>query len=93
MKGQNLLSAFGWNNSLTQDTAGQEKFNALTPIYYRGAKAAILVYDVTLGESFKKVRKWIAELREFNKDANTIAIAGNKVDIKQFDINKEEILR
>jgi small GTP-binding protein len=77
----------------TKDTAGQEKFNALTPIYYRGAKAAVLVYDVTLGETFKKVKKWIAELREFNKEANTIAIAGNKIDIKKFDINKDEILK
>ena len=78
---------------LIQDTAGQEKFNALTPIYYRGAKAAILVYDVSLGDSFKKVKKWIAELREFNKEANTIIIAGNKIDLKRFDINKDEILR
>lgn len=78
---------------LKQDTAGQEKFNALTPIYYRGAKAAILVYDVTLGETFKKVKKWIAELREFNKEANTIAIAGNKIDLKKFDINKDDILK
>lgn len=79
--------------SLTQDTAGQEKFNALTPIYYRGAKAAVLVYDVGLSETFKKVKKWIAELREFNKEANTIVIAGNKVDLKKFDIEKESILK
>jgi GTPase SAR1 family protein len=65
----------------------------LTPIYYRGAKAAILVYDVTCAETFKKVKKWTAELREFNKEANTIAIAGNKIDLKNSNINEEEILK
>ena len=65
----------------------------MTPIYYRGAKAAILVYDVSFGETFNKVKKWTAELREFNKEANTIAIAGNKIDIKNFNINKDEILK
>jgi Ras-related protein Rab-21 len=73
-----------------QDTAGQEKFNALTPIYYRDAKGAILVYDVSLSETFSRVKKWIEELKAFNK--NTIlAIAGNKCDLKKIDIDKEEI--
>ena len=53
----------------------------------------MLVYDVGLSETFKKVKKWIAELREFNKEANTIVIAGNKVDLKKFDIEKESILK
>lgn len=29
------------------DTAGQERFHSLAPMYYRGAKAAIIVYDIT----------------------------------------------
>ncbi len=72
------------------DTAGQEKFNALTPIYYRDAKGAILVYDITLSDTFKRVKKWVEELKAFNKDT-VIAIAGNKVDLKKFDIDKDEI--
>ena len=72
------------------DTAGQEKFNALTPIYYRDAKGAILVYDITTNETFDRVQKWAEELKAFNKDT-VIAIAGNKVDLNKFDINKESI--
>jgi len=29
------------------DTAGQERYHSLTPMYYRGAAAAIVVYDIT----------------------------------------------
>mmetsp|Transcript_11271 Transcript_11271/g.26345 ORF Transcript_11271/g.26345 Transcript_11271/m.26345 type:complete len:106 (+) Transcript_11271:449-766(+) len=29
------------------DTAGQEKYRSLAPMYYRGSDAAVLVYDIT----------------------------------------------
>lgn len=72
------------------DTAGQEKFNALNNIYYRDAKGAILVYDVSLKESFKKVEKWNEELKLFNKDT-VIAIAGNKIDLGKIDVDKSTV--
>lgn len=72
------------------DTAGQEKFNALTNIYYRDAKGAILVYDVTLKETFSKVEKWYDELKVFNQDT-VIAIAGNKVDMNKIDVDKQSV--
>ena len=34
------------------DTAGQEKFQSLTKMYFRDAKAALIVYDITDKESF-----------------------------------------
>ena len=37
------------------DTAGQEKYSALAPIYYRNSNGAILVYDITDEDSFQKV--------------------------------------
>ena len=43
--------------SFCQDTAGQERFHALGPIYYRDSNGAILVYDVTDEDSFQKV--WV----------------------------------
>ena len=36
------------------DTAGQEKFDALTKLYFKNAEAAIIVYDVTNEVSFEK---------------------------------------
>ena len=40
---------------LLQDTAGQERYHALGPIYYRDSQGAVVVYDVTDEDSFHKV--------------------------------------
>ena len=72
------------------DTAGQEKFNSITPIYYRDAKGVLLVYDITNLNSFSRVKKWREELKTFNNDA-IIIICGNKCDFlnDKNNINKE----
>jgi small GTP-binding protein len=41
------------------DTAGQERYAALAPLYYRGAAAAVVVYDITSPESFSKAQYWV----------------------------------
>lgn len=48
----NLLSL----TFLIQDTAGQERYHALGPIYYRDSQGAIVVYDITDEDSFLKVK-------------------------------------
>mmetsp|Transcript_10090 Transcript_10090/g.11797 ORF Transcript_10090/g.11797 Transcript_10090/m.11797 type:complete len:208 (-) Transcript_10090:944-1567(-) len=62
------------------DTAGQERFDALGPIYYRDADAALLVFDITDVDSFKRVKKWVRELKQMAGKEIVIVIAGNKVD-------------
>ena len=64
------------------DTAGQEKFNSITPIYYRDAKGVLLVYDISNPHSFERVKKWIDEMKEINNDA-VFNIIGNKYDLKE----------
>ncbi|EEC79006.1 hypothetical protein OsI_19519 [Oryza sativa Indica Group] len=75
----------------TKDTAGQEKFHALGPIYYRDADAALLVYDITDNDTFLRVTKWVKELKQMaNKDI-VMAIAANKSDLvrsKHIDTNE-----
>ncbi|TRZ03684.1 hypothetical protein DNTS_033763, partial [Danionella cerebrum] len=44
-----------------RDTAGQERFHALGPIYYRDSNGAILVYDVTDEDSFQKASEELGE--------------------------------
>lgn len=64
------------------DTAGQEKFHALGPIYYREANGALLVYDVTSPDSLRKVRDWVKELNKMlGNDNIKLAIIGNKIDL------------
>lgn len=64
------------------DTAGQERFRSLAPIYYRGANAAIIMYDLTRLESFNDVRVWIEELKKNCDPDLMIYIVGSKADLK-----------
>lgn len=43
-------------------THTQERYLSLAPLYYRGAHAAAVVYDITSPESFEKAKYWIGEL-------------------------------
>jgi len=65
------------------DTAGQERFRSMTPMYYRAASGAILVYDITSNESFDSVKDWVEELRTKVEDDIVIAIAGHKLDLEK----------
>ncbi|ENN73127.1 ras-related protein Rab-21 [Dendroctonus ponderosae] len=65
------------------DTAGQEKFHALGPIYYRSANGAVLVYDITDVDSFQKVKTWVKELRKMLGRDMCLAIVGNKMDLEE----------
>lgn len=63
------------------DTAGQECFHALGPLYYRDADCALLVFDLTDADSFAKVKRWVAELRTMVGPTLPICLAGNKSDL------------
>eukprot|EP01127_Copromyxa_protea_P003942 TRINITY_DN136_c0_g1_i2.p1 TRINITY_DN136_c0_g1~~TRINITY_DN136_c0_g1_i2.p1 ORF type:complete len:193 (+),score=40.61 TRINITY_DN136_c0_g1_i2:311-889(+) len=63
------------------DTAGQERFASLAPMYYRGAQAAIVVFDITNYSSFIKAQEWVRELQRKGHPNVVIAIAGNKSDL------------
>ncbi|CAE6434794.1 unnamed protein product [Rhizoctonia solani] len=63
------------------DTAGQERFRSMAPMYYRGASAAILVYDITSASSFEDVKLWIDELKRNCDPDLLIYIVGAKADL------------
>ncbi|XP_035527921.1 RAB5A, member RAS oncogene family, b [Dicentrarchus labrax] len=63
------------------DTAGQERYHSLAPMYYRGAQAAIVVYDITNEESFVRAKNWVKELQRQASPNIVIALAGNKADL------------
>ena len=65
------------------DTAGQERYKSITNAYYKGAKGALLVYDISNRESFNNTTKWISELKLNGDKDITIILIGNKCDLEQ----------
>ncbi|EGR31367.1 hypothetical protein IMG5_111720 [Ichthyophthirius multifiliis] len=65
------------------DTAGQEKYRAITNAYYRGAVGALTLFDITKQNTFDNLQKWLNELKE-NADPNiVIMLVGNKCDLNE----------
>ncbi|KAL8622650.1 Ras-related protein Rab-24 [Nucella lapillus] len=62
------------------DTAGSERYEAMSRIYYRGAKAAILCFDLTDKSSFDRIRFWIGELRQHEEEC-LLYLCGTKCDL------------
>eukprot|EP01115_Flamella_aegyptia_P014182 TRINITY_DN79244_c0_g1_i1.p1 TRINITY_DN79244_c0_g1~~TRINITY_DN79244_c0_g1_i1.p1 ORF type:complete len:199 (-),score=37.65 TRINITY_DN79244_c0_g1_i1:14-610(-) len=70
------------NRSITLgiwDTAGAERYESMSRIYYRSAKAAIVCYDLCNKKSWERVQFWISELTQ-NEDNCDIYICGTKLD-------------
>ena len=73
------------------DTAGQDKFRAITRNYYKGASGIILIFDVTNNKSFENIKKWINEIKEEISENVSIVLIGNKIDnVKERKITKEQ---
>ena len=62
------------------DTAGQDKFRAITRNYYKGARGIILIYDVTNIKSYENIKKWINEIKEEISEKVSIVLIANKID-------------
>ena len=62
------------------DTGGQERFQYVRPLYYRGAMGAILLFDLTNRESFDHIPKWIEEVKN-NAGEIPMLLVGNKSDL------------
>ena len=71
------------------DTAGQEKYKAITGAYYKGSKGAFVVYDITRKETFESTDKWINDLKVTADPKINIILIGNKCDLE----DKREVLK
>nr|XP_033783720.1 ras-related protein Rab-24 isoform X3 [Geotrypetes seraphini] len=72
------------------DTAGSERYEAMSRIYYRGAKAAIVCYDVTDSSSFQRVKFWVKELQSCEQHCR-IYLCGTKLDLLENDRSKRQV--
>ena len=72
------------------DTIGQEKYRALTKMFFKDSKIVILVYDITEEKSFKELDFWYNQVvNELGKEGYYLAIVGNKKDLYSKEKVKE----
>ena len=64
------------------DTAGQEKFRAISVNYLKPANGVILVFDITKEETFDAIEEWLKYLKDNNKDNIEKILIGNKLDLE-----------
>ena len=73
------------------DTAGQERYRSIANTYYKGAKGAFIVYDITRKETFDSVDRWANDLMTECDKNITIILIGNKNDLEnQRQVTKEQ---
>jgi small GTP-binding protein len=65
------------------DTAGQEKFRSLVPLYTRHASIVILVFDMSNAAAFTGLDDWIIRIRNDMGVSCPIIACGNKIDLSE----------
>ena len=63
------------------DTAGQERFGNIGAVQYIGARGIILVYDITNKISFRNLKKWFRDSKNFAEESAIKLLVGNKLDL------------
>ena len=75
------------------DTMGSEAYRALTRQFYRGAHAAIVIFDLTEQNTFNDVKKWIKDIKNYGEKNVEIIVVGNKLDlIEQRTVEKSQAI-
>uniref|UniRef100_H3C1B1 Uncharacterized protein n=1 Tax=Tetraodon nigroviridis TaxID=99883 RepID=H3C1B1_TETNG len=65
------------------DTAGQERYRSITKQFFRKADGVVVMYDVTVEESFRAVKPWFANVQEAAGEGIPILLLGNKMDMTE----------
>ena len=75
------------------DTAGDERFKAVTPSLLHGANGYVLVYDLTSPQSFQLLHSYLEMIRQNTDTASGIPILvmGNKKDVNENMVSKDEV--
>ena len=68
---------------LLYDTAGQEKFKSLIPMYIRDANIILVVYDITNKDSFTHTEHWVNETKDLKREDEIFVLVGNKIDLDE----------
>ncbi|XP_044041489.1 EF-hand calcium-binding domain-containing protein 4B isoform X2 [Siniperca chuatsi] len=63
------------------DTAGQERYRSITKQFFRKADGVVVMYDVTVEESFKAVQPWLTNVQDAAGEGIPVLLLGNKMDM------------
>ena len=63
------------------DTAGQERYRAVSASFIKKADGVILMYDISDLDSFEAVDNWIKSIKDIGKEKLPIILVGNKCDL------------
>jgi small GTP-binding protein len=74
------------------DTAGQEKYQAITNIFYKGTQGFFIVFDVTKAQTFKDVEDyWVPQIKkEADISKVSVCLVGNKIDLPDRKVTVQE---
>ena len=75
------------------DTAGQEKYRAMTKNLYLKSQGIIILFDITNETSFINLKNWMSQIKESCGEDIPILLVGNKIDLEDNRvINKERAM-
>jgi small GTP-binding protein len=74
------------------DTAGQEKFHSLIPLYLRGADAAVIVFDVMAPRPAESLDKLYTQIRQHLDASVFLLLCGNKCDLLADEMEPEGVV-
>jgi len=78
------------------DTAGQERFQSLGVAFYRGADCCVLVFDVSVPQSFKSLESWrdefLVQASPRDPENFPFVVLGNKIDLENHAINSKRAM-
>ena len=66
-------------NLIIHDTAGQEKFKALTSKFMKGKDGVLFIFDISIQKTFDDIKFWYDLYKSENKEVVGLLI-GNKCD-------------
>lgn len=71
------------------DLGGERRFQFLAPIFLKGVKGIIYVFDITREETFLDLEKWVDVSKRTVGDVPSVLV-GNKLDLAEFRIVPRE---
>ena len=75
------------------DTAGQEKYKAITKNLFLKVMGALIIYDITNETSYNNLKSWVKLIKEECGKHMQLIILGNKSDLDaQRKISKDEAI-